>query len=649
MASIRERLQGDPNQEFDLLKTAAEKARLPFDRDLTLNLAFFLGRQYVQWDGVNSYAREAPRTSRSDNVRPIVNKIRHMVQEAHSKAISNRPTFDVLPATDDPSDISYAAVALAYLKWLADDAVGDYESELSEQVMWALAGAEGYMKWTYDPDLERPKFECVNPFELYVDPFAKKFSNARWVIHSQFLDVEQVEDIYGQRVQPTRMDRGDLERATLLRDMGYSPVLTGAVVNELWLKPGVSKKHSEGLFGAWTGKDQLIEPSKFPYNHGQIPFTQIGMIRLPSTSHFTSFVTDERKPQAELNKFHQQSVMIRENFANPKWWLPDELELQGDPDDSSNQILKGSGASGLKPEILQPASMAASDDGAWLREEMQDVAGLHEVSRAQVPGRVEAAKAIELLKESDDSRLAELLKRIRVQTSQGGWQCIMLADQFVSEKKIVTTYSAEGMPEVREFKMRGAKPGLRVVVTMGTGLSQSRAARVDAALNMWQQGIIQDPEVMAELLEIPVGTIAPQAAFDIKLARNENYTIARGTDEEGEPGTPIAPNSWDAHTIHIREHNNYRKTTDFLNLDPDVKKKFEFHVELHETMEINQLQKDAEKMMVSQGMAAADQTSQAAEGAAAGATTGPTGEAAAQPVASSNTPPQQSPNPSGRA
>jgi hypothetical protein len=47
--------------------------------------------------------------------------------------------------------------------------------------------------------------------------------------------------------------------------------------------------------------------------------------------------------------------------------------------------------------------MPDNNDGEWLRDEMQNVVGLHEVSQGQVPGRVEAAKAIELREESDTS------------------------------------------------------------------------------------------------------------------------------------------------------------------------------------------------------------------------------------------------------
>jgi hypothetical protein len=220
------------------------------------------------------------------------------------------------------------------------------------------------------------------------------------------------------------------------------------------------------------------------------------------------------------------------------------------------------------------------------------VVGLHEVSQAQVPGRVEAAKAIELLKEQDASRQSELLRTVKGAISEGFWQCLMLAKQYVAEPVILQTYSREGIAEVHRFKTEELKPGMRVQVTMGTGLARSRAARQDQLMLMWQNGIITEPEVMAELLEVPVPTFVSHKAFDIRLARNENYTMQQAT--------PITPNSWDDHELHLREHNNFRKTQEFLTLPTELKEMFEYHCQFHEQFQVDQLMKMAQKQAIMQ-------------------------------------------------
>jgi len=220
---------------------------------------------------------------------------------------------------------------------------------------------------------------------------------------------------------------------------------------------------------------------------------------------------------------------------------------------------------------------------------MEDIVGVHDVSNAQVPGRVESGSAIGMLQDSDDSRLAELLRTIATAITDGYYQQLMLARQFHNKEQIVTSYSLDGIAEVNKFLGTKMDPGMHINVQMGTGLSTNRAARMQQAMTLWQNQIVTNNEQIAEMLDVPISSIAPDNAFDIRLARNENYTMA--------DGNPVTPNSWDNHDIHRREHNNYRKTHEFLALDEQIKAMFEFHVSMHDQLEIAQL---GEQMKIQQ-------------------------------------------------
>lgn len=582
--------RANPNEEFERLRKAAAQARLPFDKDAYLNIAFYLDEQYVEWAAEAMTVRRIPRAQGSENTpRPVQNKIMHYVLQKHAQTLSARPTADVFPANDDPVSASNANVSLAYLRWLLDPQQADLDGELSDAALWALVAGEGFLKWTWNAREKRGDICSASPLDIYSDPYVKKFKDSRYVIHSQFMDVEQVYDIYGIEVSPNQVEKADHLKAALLRDMGQAPVLRGCTVNEIWMKP--CRRYPEGLFATWTDRTQLVTPQKFPYKHGHLPFTQIGSIPRPGSPRYMCAVKFLRNPQMELNKYHAQRITVRESFANPKWWIPAEIELEVDPDDSPRQILRGNGgAAGLEPKIIQGATFPVGDEGSFILEEMMHTAGQHEVSQAQVPGRVEAAKAIEMLKESDEGHQAEMLRTIKNAITEGSWQMLELARQFVDEDVLVTVYSRDGMPEVKKFKADHAEPGQRIQITMGTGLARSRAAREDQVYKMLEAGIIQDPETAAELLDLPVGQITPNKASDIRLARNENYTM--------EEGHAIVPNSWDDHAIHIREHNQFRKSSAFLLLDVETKKKFEMHVTTHEELQLQELQKMAERQMV---------------------------------------------------
>lgn len=594
LANLKEAV--DPKAKligFQRLFEAARRARLPYDKETWLNTAFYLGEQYVQWLADSSTIQRIPRPPGMPNSpRPVSNKIMHFVQTEHADILQSRPTVDVLPTSEDPGDISNANVALAYLKWLAGPLNADFDGVLAEAALWALASTEGYIKWVWNPRLAdgkgRGDIVAVSPLDVYPDPYAKRFKDCRYIIHSQFMDTEQVFDIFGVEVQQQDIEKADPVKVALMREMGMAPVLTGVQVQELWMKP--NRRYPDGLYAVWTGHQFLVQPTNFPYEHGRLPFTQIGSIGRPGSLHYSSAVSFLRQPQMELNKIHAQLIQIRESFANPKWFLPTEMEMESDPDDSPNQILRGNTQGGtLKPVIIQGMAMPANDDGAWVVNEMEDIVGVHDVSNAQVPGRVESGSAISMLQDSDDSRLAELLRTIGLAITEGYYQQLMLARQFHNTEQIITSYSVEGIAEVNKFLGTKMEPGMHINVQMGTGLSTNRAARMQQAMTLWQNQIVTNNEQMAELLDVPISSIAPDNAYDIRLARNENYTM--------EAGNPITPNSWDNHDIHRREHNNYRKTHEFLALDEQRKAMFEYHVTMHDQLEMAQL---GEQMKIQQ-------------------------------------------------
>lgn len=592
-AALRSRVRNkrNPNAKLDGLKYAAAQARAPFDREVWLNVAFYLGRQYVDWDPTTLTLREIRRTSPREP-RPVANKIMHFVAQSHAMALQDRPHVDVLPETDSPLDIGHTSLARAYTSYIAEPTVAGFSRRLSVATLWAIVGGEGFLKWIYNPRLGRPDILACSPLDIYVDPYATEFSSARYIIHSQFMDREQIYEAWGKEVKD---DDAQLDpiKSDLMRQMGAAPVLSGVEVNEIWMRP--SRRYPRGLYAVWTANDTLVEPTDFPYDHKRQPFTQIGMIPRPGSFHYMSPVSYLRSPQTELNNYHAQKIRNRMNFANPKWWVPTGLTLDSDPDDSPGQILRGEGPPNVRPELIQPTYMADNNDGDWIVREMQDIVGLHEVSQAQVPGRVEAAKAIEMLREADLGRLSVLHDTIKDSISEGFWQVLQLARQFVRDEVMVQVYGTEGLPEVKRFRSDVVRPGMRVRVTMGTGLARSRAARQDEILNLWDRGIINDPDRVAQLLDMPTPSFNEPNALDLKLARNENLELAGGT--------AVMPNSWDNHELHLQEHNNYRKTHEYLMLDQDAKNKFEHHCTVHEQLWVESMSRELFRLQLAQQIA----------------------------------------------
>jgi hypothetical protein len=345
-----ERATTNPNEDLEKLFEKTRRARLPFDRNILLNAAFFLSWQYSEWHPQTGSIRQMalPRDAQGAELqvpRPVSNKIQHFVLQEHSMALNTRPTADVLPANNDPMAISNANVLLAYLNWLSSEQVADFDGQLAAATLWALAAGEGWLKWTWDPNIDhghgkgRGDIAAVSPLDVYPDPYATDLDHARYIFHRRFMDVEQIYDIYGVKVPPQSAATDDPNRGALLAQMGMAGVLEGAPVTELWHKP--SRQYPGGLFSVWSGKYQLTPPRTYPYDHLQLPFTIVGSIPRPGQLHYTCAVETMRPEQQELNNYHAQTILLQRFHSNPKWWIPEEIQLQAPPNDRPNQVLRG--------------------------------------------------------------------------------------------------------------------------------------------------------------------------------------------------------------------------------------------------------------------------------------------------------------------
>ena len=184
----------NPNAYWEEKLQLARQARLPYDRNIMLNAAFFLNWQYVEWAPEAMTIRKMPMPKGPDGrqievPRPVSNKIQHFVLQEHSMALNTRPTADVLPASEDPMAISNANVLLAYLNWLASEQVADFDGVLAQATLWALAAGEGWVKWTWDPNLShgagkgRGDITAPSPLDVYPDPWATSVDTCRYIFH----------------------------------------------------------------------------------------------------------------------------------------------------------------------------------------------------------------------------------------------------------------------------------------------------------------------------------------------------------------------------------------------------------------------------------------------------------------------------------
>ncbi len=592
--------------------TTAKSVRARYEDDWKMNLLYLSGQQHRRVASPGQIVKRAYPNSFPVVTRNVMGKI-HQINMA--KMLRTKPTVTALPLTDQQRDVVIANDVSA---WFAQaDREDDNDGRVRDLVDWQMGVGNGLLK-TYWCTLDnKPKSRPVPPFEVAFDPYAKSVNSANWVIHTQFLSPEKVRLLYPlasrKALTTSKRNSQDLVHAdTFTGGRAQSADIEGVILHEYWERPW--RGRPKGLCVVFTDHD-ILQAVEFPYHHNTLPFSHAGHIKRTDSIWCRSHNDGLRDLQDEVNRVEGQIIEDR-SLAHGKWYIPPGLQLNEQPNGDPRQILIGLDGSmpGIEPQLIPglPVNhhlMGEPDRYAWA---MSDYAGQHEVSSGGVPGRVEAASAIQLLQETDDSVMQDARHNLDQCIEEAARQRLMLLRQFQRDEITIKVYDKKGQFSGRKLRPSDIKPEQRVVVRSTSGLPQSIAGRRDTVMQLWGNKIIQDPRQALELLQInpeEIDLLSDQA--DRTKAVRENETIRTVTKQQlsqvTEQGDPIPfldqPDKYDNHAVHLQIHTQFKLSDEYEALPLEVRDFVDQHMAKHEEYQRYLLGQEALNQQILQGLA----------------------------------------------
>jgi hypothetical protein len=570
-------------QDLDEKLLEAENARMPLEKQWLINLSFYLGEQWVIWNPVTK-SLERP-TVPEWRVLTTVNYIRPIVRTELAKLMKQKPIIGVQPTGNEPDRVNQAKAAEKIRQYLWDKTNMD---EIRKQVLlWALVTGTGIFKVYYDPTagevideegtrLGEVVLSAVSPFEFYPDPYATTIDEMNWCFHVKIRSAEYVAEKYGVEVEPEAINVNQyLEgKMFLITDNTSQNIKKGVVVKEFWQRP--TKKYPRGRYVVYV-KDKVLFAGDNPYEQGMLPFAAFSHIPVPGRFWGDSVVTDLIKPQMNYNKARSQAIEIRNLMSKPKWLVPKgslETQITSAPGENIEYVP----VANLRPEPIRGIDVPATfwKEFDQIKSEFYDVSGQHEVSHAQIPAGIRSGIAIAYLQEQDDTRLTVTAQSYEKALEKVETLKLRLARQFYIEPRVGRIVGENNTVEVFTFMGRDIPEDVDVKVQAGSSLPQSRVAKQEFIISLWEQKIIQDPKVVLKLLEFgDVEGIYDDIDLDTSQAQRENELMKEGKYEE--------PEDFENHEVHIYEHNKFRKTEEYDALPDEIKQLFAQHVAVHQS------------------------------------------------------------------
>ena len=404
----------------------AHDARLTFERQWLLNLAFYYGKQWVTWgpEVSNSRRLSTPRAPRW-RVRLTVNKIQPYVRRETARLSSQKPRGFVVPTSSDEADRSAARVANSVVEFLNEDLQLDAIHDLCD--WWTCVAGSGYYKVRYTQDeidtrTTQPGklvVDVIRPFDIYVPDIEEtRIREQAWVCQAQSIPVDKIHEVWGvDVVSDADISEVDQRVRSVMSIFNQNKGEDHAVVKEFWIKP--CRNFPEGLvFVVCNGKllpfaapepveeldpdgnplppmeDEYPKPEgtiEWPYGHGRLPFIQRGHT-LSGRFYDTTFVEQLISLQREYNRSRSQIIENKNLTSRPQWAVPtgavDKDQLTTEPGAVISYQF------GMQPPTpIQPPMLPnyVIEHVKLTAAEMDEIASQNEVSKGSVPPGVEAA------------------------------------------------------------------------------------------------------------------------------------------------------------------------------------------------------------------------------------------------------------------
>lgn len=621
-----------------------KEARQPFEPDWYLNLAFYVGQQWLYW---NHGRLDRPHLAKWRET-IVDNRILPIVTARAARKVKNRPTFIATPYTGAEDDVDAARITEKVME--SDWVYLDLQQKLFQAVLFADIVCAGFWKVYWDstvgnsaefvvdangeplrqengapiradvfegglPEGLQAKMvaqgdvcvDVVSPFHFYPQPLATSLSELECCFEEKVRSPEYIAQRYGVELQgDTDAEAGPVE-ARLFNSLiptGQAGSYKGVRVYEYWAKP--SSVYPKGKRCVWA-QDTLLAEDDNPFD--AMPYVMFSGIKVPNRFWPTAISTQLRGPQINLNKIHSQIQENANRIGNPALMKSRQANVaySGLP---GEEILYDSTVTDAVPQYLQPPEVPlyVREQIQRITESMTEISGLHEVSNATVPTGVTAASAINLLQEADDTRIGPEIQDMEFALGEAGTKIARLRARFNSDERLIRIAGEDGNWDI--FAFRGAMMGEHPTVECqaGSAMPRSKAAKQAAMLEVlqtaFQYGLQFDPRDLRRFFkDYEVGALdrlfGGLSMTEQQIQReNRRMTL----------GEAVEINAFDEDQDHIDGHEEFQRSARYSQLSPEIQQLVEMHVQAHRERVVSQVnQQLATQGLEQQGSLQAEQ------------------------------------------
>lgn len=572
-------------------------------RDYWLNTAFLSGYQWLFFSEASGRLDQLPEDP--ERVQATVNRLAPNTRTIISTLMQRELVFEVPPSAADDSHVRGARLAETICRAVAHDHNWEELRENALAAVWAGGTAAICVDW--DPDAEEilsddtqgsplgkgdTYEEHLNISQFVVEPGCRYPEKARYWIKAVGLPPQQVKDMFDLEDEPPSDATAGLapfQRKLMSYDRGGDQNISDmTLVLTYYERPNPSCPEGKVCT---VVDDRVVFEAEWPF-----PFKdRLNLVVMRETLREGRWtgetVLTQARPLQTLFNVSWSSIAEHMKLAgNARLLVPySSIEMMDNLTDLPGEMVPYNDSLPVKPDYLSPPQMP----GWWIQqpdriaEQIDDIMGVHDISRGSAPANIESGFGLTILAEKDSTPIGRLTKETG--RAFGRLASMVLAIYEDKTKAMKTSRrSTVRIPGNAPIDVQWNGKDLRgqttAIVPEEAIMPRSRAAAMEFAKDMLMTyGPEQiTPATFIALAELPNGRdLLSVTSPDVDRARRENAHFGLGRQS--------IPYTWDNHKVHIEEHNKFRKTVDYEMLSDEDKEMIAEHIQAHATMSAREI------------------------------------------------------------
>lgn len=536
-----------------------------------------------------------------------VNKILPMVQNRLARLCKNPPKYDVRPESNSNDDKDAARLSLQVLTTLWDELTLDKKRIFL--YMWVQQCGHAWMKVCWDDTVGKimtdpltgevgfeggVRCDIVSPFEIFPDPLARTDDDVlkTWLIQCKVRHLDYFKSQYPEKGHLVKEEEAWLlsaqyeQKINSMNTRGTSSSGTMEGVKnsaiEMIKYEAPSRKRPNGRMIV-CANGVLLEDKDLPV--GEIPFRKFDDIVIGGKFYSESAITHARP----LNDQYNAVIRRRSDWVNKllagKYTSPRGAGLTQEAlNDQSGEVLEynivPNAPEGGRPQALQVPTIPqyAYTEEDKLDQQLNDIFGVQEIDKGNVPSAGIPAIGMQLMTENSDSRIGVMTEQHEHAWAGVGSLVLKHFEKFATLPRKLKIAGPDLSYTVREVAGEDLRGNTDVIVIRGSTLPGSKTLKRQEIINTYQMGLLgnqADPKVQEHVLSLiefgDTGGLWEKQGLI-------NAQIQRGVDAM-EKGIPVEVSEFDNQTMWLEELDKHRISDKWDSLSPEIQALFKLNME----------------------------------------------------------------------